>query len=221
MRGGAPASPGPPPRPRFKVEGRGVPGEPDSSGLGWGGASKHFCGGGVECRQLRWEDGWPPPRQGGQQEQQREQQWEQQQPPTVVLGADLLYDPTAIPALLALLKQVLAAAGTSADTCASLSAEAGEEGEAAAAVFAPAAYLATTLRNEATLLCFVEAAEADPAICIRQLDDVLDPEATAAACGGGGSDAAPAPEIRFQHHPTLEAARDRILLHRITLAVPL
>ncbi|EFN59648.1 hypothetical protein CHLNCDRAFT_133128 [Chlorella variabilis] len=96
----------------------------------------------------------------------------------------------------------------------------------------PAAYIATTLRNEATLHQFLVAAESDPAIYIQQLAGpaARSSAGKAAAAGGveegaagrdGGCDASrggSSPAIRFQHVPELEAARSRIFLHRITLA---
>ena len=152
----------------------------------------------AECRQLRWEDGWPS---GGGRPA-----------PTLVLGADLLYDPGAIPTLLALLKQALAAGGTARS--------AGATGAAQLA-----AYLATTLRNEATLQQFLAAAEADPGIRIQQL---AGPGAAAGDGGGGDAAASGAAAVegggveeqppRFLHLAELEAARSRIFLHRITLA---
>lgn len=66
------------------------------------------------CEQLLWECGW-----GGEA-------------PEVVLGADLLYDPGVIPALVALLHGLLRAGAQ--------------------------AYIATTLRNATTVEAFVEAA---------------------------------------------------------------
>lgn len=66
------------------------------------------------CEQLLWECGW-----GGEA-------------PEVVLGADLLYDPGVIPALVALLHGLLRAGAQ--------------------------AYIATTLRNATTVEAFVEGA---------------------------------------------------------------
>lgn len=164
------------------------------------------------CRQLCWEDGWAA---GGGQEAAGTQQ------PSLVLGADLLYDPGVIPVLLALLRQVLAAAPAQED---------GSNVEMQQQQ--PAAYIATTLRNEATLHQFLVAAESDPAIYIQQLAGpaARSSAGKAAAAGGveegaagrdGGCDASrggSSPAIRFQHVPELEAARSRIFLHRITLA---
>ena len=182
----------------------------------------------AECRQLCWEDGWPGANEAG---------GEQRQAPTVVLGADLLYDPTVIPTLLSLLKQVLtAAARITAGPC---SQQAQQQ--------QPAAYLATTLRNEATLLQFLAAVEADPAISMQQLagppmpgpsssssssslpmpsreSNARDPAGGAAdadaavAAGSAAGEPGRGCSIRWQHLPELDAARERIFLHRITLA---
>lgn len=202
----------------------------------------------VECRTLCWEDGWP-----GGGEAQRPQQAQQAQHPTVVLGADLLYDPTVIPVLLGLLKQVLLGAAAAGPAAGAHSvgrqlASAQEQQQAAQEQHPPAVYLATTLRNEATLQQFLAAAEADPDISIHQLV----PEhtaasgnnswmsshgdstpATAAAPTPAGSalpacqpcasapaakDGAEMQEVRFQHLPELNAARSRIFLHRLVLS---
>ncbi|KAL4447665.1 hypothetical protein ABPG75_004884 [Micractinium tetrahymenae] len=190
----------------------------------------------VECRQLCWEDGWPG---GGSaehvQQAQQAQRAQRAQQPTVVLGADLLYDPTVIPALLDLLKQVLAAAAAAAARAAAeqpASACDGAEqqqGQRQEQEQQPsAAYLATKLRNEATLQQFLVAAEADPGIRIQQLS----PEPAAAADSSGSSSAVDAATaavplasseqcaVCFQHLPELAAARSCIFLHRLTLAAP-
>lgn len=188
----------------------------------------------TECRQLCWEYGWPGP---GAAQRARQAQRERQ--PTVVLGADLLYDPTVIPVLLGLLKQVLEAAAV-----AQAAADEPAGGCSAATQHAqhgqhpPAAYLATTLRNEATLRQFLTAAQADPDIAIQQLvpeaapaggsdstapaeaavssvqpGACLSPEPAPAVAGGAGDGA-----VRFQHLQELAAARSRIFLHRLTLS---
>ena len=177
----------------------------------------------AECIQLCWEDGWPPGGVAGEG---------QQQAPTVVLGADLLYDPTVIPTLLSLFKQVLGAAATH---------EQQDQQQQ------PAVYLATTLRNEATLHQFLAAVEADAAICMEQLagppvpgtsgrssssgaapppssSDAQEPSASGAPAGPAAVAATAAQEpaggsgICWQHVAELDAARERIFLHRITLA---
>lgn len=189
----------------------------------------------AQCCQLCWEDGW-----GAASEAASASRRQQQQQPAVVLGADLLYDPTVISVLLALLKQVLAAATpatgaaepaeeTAAPATGQPAVKAAAEPVAAAGPSSrtplqqseqqPSVYLATTLRNEATLQQFLAAAEADPSICIQQLEG---PGAAAAAepAGSGGAGkptVTAAGAIRFHHLQELEAARSRIFLHRITL----
>ncbi|KAL4428674.1 hypothetical protein ABPG77_009780 [Micractinium sp. CCAP 211/92] len=202
----------------------------------------------VECRTLCWEDGWP-----GGGEAQHPQQAQQAQHPTVVLGADLLYDPTVIPVLLGLLKQVLLGAVAAGPAAGAHSvgrqlASAQEQQQAAQEQHPPAVYLATTLRNEATLQQFLAAAEADTDISIHQLV----PEHTAAsgnnswvsshgdstpataaaptpagnalpacqpcASAPAATDGAEMQEVRFQHLPELDAARSRIFLHRLVLS---
>ena len=155
------------------------------------------CGaasGGVECWQLWWEDGWDAAR--GPQ-------------PDVVLGADLLYDPCVIPTVLALLRQVLTARRLQAGPPAAQGGEGNSSsgGEAAAV---PEAYLATRRRHEATMQKFIDAANAPESGL--QLEEVL-PPGTAQ-----GSDSSSSRPVRFQHYAALDAARDSIVLHRLTLA---
>jgi hypothetical protein len=161
---------------------------------GAGGAGQAWA----DCRLLRWEDGW--------------RGVAGQPAPAVVLGADLLYDPTVILALLSLLKRVLEAAGAEAEAGAvavgpAAPHPAGSEPQ-------PAAYLATTLRNEATLQLFLGAAQADPEVRIEELRQG---GSAAAACWDGAGEGGGAAAVAFQHLPELEAARPRIFLHRITL----
>lgn len=179
----------------------------------------------AQCRQLLWEDGWAAGGSGGGGPAGGAAPGRHEEEPTVVLGSDLLYDPTVIPALLALLKQVLTAAAAWQSA-----AEQRKQQQ-------PAAYLATTLRNEATMQLFLEAVEADPAICIQQLagpapaaacgaDQAAEAAAaeTAAAAaaqqGAAGDPLAEAASVRFLHLPELEAARHRIFLHKLTLSHP-
>lgn len=205
----------------------------------------------VQCRTLCWEDGW----HGGGDTQQAQQA----QHPTVVLGADLLYDPTVIPVLLGLVKQVLLAAAAAARAAADEQAggraaaagaqEQQQQQQAAPGQHPPAVYLATTLRNEATLQQFLAAAEADPDISIQQL--VPQPAATGGSPCGSSSGGSPPPAaaaappagserlarslvepaaaatdgagrqaVRLQHLPELDAARARIFLHRLVLSAP-
>lgn len=78
----------------------------------------------------------------------------------VVVGADLLYDPEAIPLLLGLIKELLTGVGGRAP--------------------ASAAFIATTRRNEATLQNFLDAAEAEPAL---RMEDISAEAAEATAHG--------------------------------------
>lgn len=214
------------------------------SGSGSGSRAQRW----VECRQLCWEDGWPTTSTAnvgssvGDASAMEAQQAQQQGTPTVVLGADLLYDPTVIPVLLGLLKQVLSAAEAAAARSQPPAADGRQQQQAhqqheqaeqqqkaqpvqqhPAQQQQPAAYLATTLRNEATLQQFLAAADADPDICIEQLA----PGASSACKSTGGSCSHVTPPLApagasvcFQHLPELAAARGRIFLHRITLALP-
>ncbi|KAI7837557.1 hypothetical protein COHA_008572 [Chlorella ohadii] len=218
-----------------------------SSSEGMGRHPRHAT---AECRQLCWEDGWPGTLGADE---------ELQQVPTVVLGADLLYDPTVIPTLLSLLKQVLTAAAAAATAAAAGSCSGEQQGQqqgqdrrqqedaqqAQQQQQQPAAYLATTLRNEATLHQFLAAVEADPSICMQQLAGPPVPDASGgsssaamlgsqekgdeppagkahAAADVAALSAAGGPDgngtIRWQHVPELDAARERIFLHRISLA---
>ena len=181
----------------------------------------------LECRLLAWEDSWPARGQ--------EQHLQQQQQPTVVLGADLLYDPVVIPVLLPLLKQVLAAAATQQPPQQGQAVGSSQQEQAAGSMERllaeePAVYLATHVRNEATQQQFLSAVQADPALCIQQLA----PEPRSAGSSGGAEEGCSADDsggggnggagsgwvVRFQHLPQLEDARSRIILHRLSLAPP-
>ncbi|PRW60868.1 methyltransferase family [Chlorella sorokiniana] len=159
---------------------------------------------------------------------------------------------SVIPTLLSLLKQVLAAgAGAAVGLCSQGQWQADpqlgdpQQAQQQAQQQQPAAYLATTLRNEATLQQFLVAVEADPAIRMQQLagppvpgtgngssatallsseSSSPEPVADRATAGAGLAACSIADEpdggccIRWQHLPELDAARERIFLHRITLA---
>ncbi|GAB4822387.1 hypothetical protein N2152v2_009433 [Parachlorella kessleri] len=92
----------------------------------------------------------------------------------------------------------------------------------------PEALIATTLRNAATLARFVGAVQADEELLLEDatahlgLKEGAGREAcalfTSGSSQGREADASVATAVRFLHHTALEAARDRIVLHRITLA---
>ena len=212
--------------------------------------------GAVECRQLLWEEGAGP------------------QAPDVVLGADLLYDPDAIPALLALIKQLLVAGSSRNSRGSSCSSrgqppspascpvgasgvQACDSGGADCGCRRPMVLLATMRRNEATLAAFLVAVAADPELELSEVPaaavaavataadtaavadhglELTEVPAAVAADAAGQHSGAQLPRaalraqegprhagwwpggVRFHHHSALEAARDRILLHRLQLA---
>lgn len=123
----------------------------------------------VTLRRLRWDDGAAG-------------LGPEAFPVDVVVGGDLMYDPTNIPPLLALVKELLTGAGGRPPVA--------------------AAILATTRRNETTLQKFLDAAGGDPAL---RLEDITAEAAAATAAG-----------VRFSHAGTLDAARPRILMHKLT-----
>eukprot|EP00887_Chlorella_sp_A99_P003070 scaffold9.g3070.t1 len=205
------------------AEGGEQPAARQSAAAGGGGAAA------VECRLLHWEEG------------------PQGEAPDAVLGADLLYDPGATPPLLALIKQLLAAGGSGNQQCCGgdphsecgVNSTSGGGGGTDTTCWRPAAYIATTRRNEATLQAFLDAVAADPQFALADITPAGVPpgsgsSAASAADNGGGKGSAGAPAapavavdpaaavgagpVRFYHHPELEAARPRILLHRLQLA---
>lgn len=144
------------------------------------------------------EGGSAPSWHHGTVAEARELRWEVgtgELAPDVVLAADVLYDPQVIPDLLAIIKQLLRA-GTAA------------AGGGAGGQPQPLALVATTRRQAATLALFVDTATADEELGLEDVTSSL------VAGGIGGGEGA----VRFLHHPALEAARDRIVLHKLTLA---
>lgn len=107
--------------------------------------------------------------------------------PDVVLGSDLLYDPVAIPDLVAMLHTLLQPYRQQSD-------EAGLAGEG---LSSPVMILATTRRNEKTLKQFLNAA-ASAGLCVQDMTNVSQ-------------------SVRFMYVSKLDTARDRILLHTIKL----
>jgi hypothetical protein len=133
-------------------------------------------GGGARVQRLVWEEGWGP---------------DQGAPPDVVVGADLIYDPEVIPALLRLLTQIL---------------EAPRGGGGGASAPPPCIYLSTMLRNEASAARFVDAVGADPRL---ELEDATAEAAAAVAAG-----------VRLCHLAPVEAPWERLMVHRLRLSLP-
>uniref|UniRef100_A0A7S0WIK6 Calmodulin-lysine N-methyltransferase n=1 Tax=Chlamydomonas leiostraca TaxID=1034604 RepID=A0A7S0WIK6_9CHLO len=109
--------------------------------------------------------------------------------PDVVLGSDLLYDPLAIPDLVATLCVLLQPPPAMEDT------------ESAAR---PVMYMATTRRNESTLDLFLAKAAA-AGLDVKEVGQQFESEDEAMD------------RSRFCHATKLAAARDRILLHAIVV----
>lgn len=109
-------------------------------------------------------------------------------PVDVVLGADVLYDPESIPHLLSTIKQAVFSASTT--TCC-------HTDDAGCVML-----LATTKRNEETLNAFIDAVHQDRGL---MLEDITD---SARMMENG---------IQFHHIQSLENARERIILHKLTL----
>lgn len=97
----------------------------------------------------------------------------------IVVGSDLLYDPTSFPSLVKLLVQLLTVGG------------------------AHTAYLACTQRNEKTLAMFDELLEVQEGITVVRTSLY-------------STDLKVNSSIRFCHIPSLEAARHRIILYKIS-----
>ncbi|KAH7620790.1 putative Protein-lysine N-methyltransferase EEF2KMT [Nannochloris sp. 'desiccata'] len=109
----------------------------------------------------------------------------------IVVGADLTYDPVNIPPLVKILKEVLISPDKNTDTANDV-----------------VAYIATTRRSEATFQKFVDALEHEVEL---QVDDISKEGGTEAVGYKTASCS-----VRFCHVASLEAARERIVLHRIT-----
>jgi len=131
--------------------------------------------------------------------------WKEENGVDVVLGADLLYDPGHIRPLMGILKEVLHA---SAAQRKGLSGLAVEGDGSMVKQPEPVAYIATTLRNESTMQQWIDAVAADGEL---QLEDVTGAAGASSGWSGG---------IRFCHLLSLEDARPRIFLHKVSLFAP-
>jgi len=113
----------------------------------------------------------------------------------IVVGADLTYDPVNIPPLVKILKEILLSSS---------------EKKTNAPNNDVVAYIATTRRSESTIQKFLGALEQELEL---QVEDMSKEGATAAVGNGTLSCRG---SVRFCHVASLEAARERIVLHRIT-----
>jgi hypothetical protein len=109
----------------------------------------------------------------------------------IVVGADLTYDPVNIPPLIKILKEILL---STAD----------ESGVVA--------YITTTRRSEATFKKFLDALEQE---VVFQVEDVSK-QGAIQAVGSKTLSRMGKNNVGFCHVASLEAARERIVLHRIT-----
>ena len=138
----------------------------------------------------------------------------------IIVGADLSYDPLNIPPLIGILKDLLCGGGfdrgkaltTPNNGNVNISVKNSAVGEQSRRVpISPnaVAYIATTIRTEKTYQKFLDAVAREPKLAMENITD----EANAMTKQGGG--------VKFCHVPSLEAARDRIVLHKITAAASL
>jgi hypothetical protein len=110
----------------------------------------------------------------------------------IVLGADLTYDPVNIPPLIKILKEILLFEANN-----DKSKDNNSKNDKGAVV-----YIATTRRSEATFQTFLDALDAEPELQVEDVSSI--DTVTGSNC------------VRFCHVESLEAARGRIVLHRIT-----
>jgi hypothetical protein len=155
----------------------------------------------------------------------------------VVVGSDICYDPEAVPSLVRLLGQLLQPAAGETQLAAAAADGHGEESECAptrmwyAAAPAPAAYIATTIRQDSTLQLFLDSCSAagltveevpkDPAAWVAR-DPVPGwvPENASAGCDSCCEGEGPLPAVFFQELPALQEGkgRERYVLHKVSNA---
>lgn len=155
--------------------------------------------------EMPWQGGWT------KDIRQRLQRWcpDSINPPLydpdVILGADLLYDPEVIPALLSLLEEIL----TPSDTPSS--SHSNDNDDVTSSIRAKWALLATTRRNEKTFEMFLknchrkgEVGNADVTFRL-EVEDITQIALQSIKSGA-----------RFCNVPVLEFDEERIVFHRIT-----
>ena len=133
----------------------------------------------------------------------------------VIVGADLTYDPVNIPPLIKVLKEILLSSKKHLDgAVAALSTAAVSEplpvASPASSIHTVEAYIVTTRRSEATFQKFLDALDGEPELQVEDITSKKENEAELSRGSSGGS-------VGFCHVESLEAARERIVLHRITL----
>ena len=119
--------------------------------------------------------------------------------PEMIYGADLLYDPSAIPGLISVLKALLIGNKNERERC-TTTANTKRMG-----------LLVTALRNESTMKQFIDTVQQDTSnnsrLCVRHItEEELFMEAPA------GQEE----EVRFDYIPSLEQGRQRLVIHIVT-----
>jgi hypothetical protein len=135
----------------------------------------------------------------------------------IILGSDILYDPTAVPSVIRLLTQLLGAHGAPA-VASSSEATADAAAAAADAVLVKrrcsAAYLSTTRRQASTLQLFEDLAK-EHGLLAQELPMQPSSWCRAVHAGSGSSSDAKQP-VLFQELPALLDRESKYILHRVT-----
>lgn len=123
----------------------------------------------------------------------------------VIVGADLSYDPVNIPPLISIIKKLLRVDSTSEKLNNGLcQVENGHRNGAPCVSPDAVVYLATMKRNETTMQKFLDAVAREPRlVMVESTEEAMDMTAKG---------------VRFCHIASLEAARDRLVLHKISAA---
>jgi hypothetical protein len=139
----------------------------------------------------------------------------------VILGSDILYDPTAVPSVVRLLTQLLGADGAPgavADaSCCSSDVVADAAGAADAVLVrrrCSAAYLSTTRRQASTLQLFEDMAK-EHGLLAQELPMQPSSWCKAAHAGSANSRNAQQP-VLFQELPALDDRDSKYVLYRVT-----
>lgn len=131
----------------------------------------------------------------------------------VIVGADLTYDPVNIPPLIKVLKEILLSSREHLDGAVAATAAAPLAlASPASSINSVEAYIVTTRRSEATFQKFLDALDREPELQVEDITSKKENEAELSRGGGGGGGGS----VGFCHVASLEAARERIVLHRIT-----
>jgi len=127
-------------------------------------------------------------------------------PPEMIYGADLLYDPSAIPGLISVLKALLIGTKNEKERCTTTS------------TTKRMGLLVTALRNESTMQQFIDTIERDTNSSSRlHVRHITEEELfQGAPTTDQEEEREEEEEVRFDYIPSLEQGRQRLVIHIVT-----